>query len=164
VKPRVLVAGIGNVFLGDDGFGVEVARRLGGEALPAGVEVADYGVRALHLAYALLDGPERLIVVDAVSRGERPGTLYLIQPALEAAADEVPDAHGMSLRVVASLVRGLGGALPPVRLVGCEPAFVGERMGLSPVVEDALPRALAMVRRAMTEDEHGTSRPQDPQA
>jgi hydrogenase maturation protease len=160
----VLVAGVGNLFLGDDGFGVEVARRLAKETLPAGVAVADYGVRALHLAYALLDGPERLIVVDAVSRGERPGTLYLIEPKLEAAEAEIPDAHGMSLSLVAGVVRSLGGALPRVRLVGCEPAFVGERMGLSPAVEDALPRALAMVRRAMTEDEHGTSRLQDPQA
>jgi hydrogenase maturation protease len=158
VSARVLVAGIGNVFLGDDGFGVEVARRLAAEPLPDGVEVADVGIRALHLAFALLDGPELLLVVDAVSRGDPPGTLTLVEPRLDGAAagggdgagpDAVPDAHGMSLATVAAAVRALGGELPRTLLVGCEPAFVGERMGLGPEVEGALPGAVAMVKRAI---------------
>jgi hydrogenase maturation protease len=157
VSARVLVAGIGNVFLGDDGFGVEVARRLSAEPLPDGVEVADVGIRALHLAFALLDRPELLLVVDAVSRGDPPGTLTLVEPRLDAGdadadaagPDAVPDAHGMSLATVAAAVRALGGELPRTLLVGCEPAFVAERMGLGPEVERALPGAVAMVKRAI---------------
>ncbi|HEX3904464.1 MAG TPA: hydrogenase maturation protease [Polyangia bacterium] len=156
---RVLVAGIGNVFLGDDGFGVEVVRRLARGPLPDGVTVSDVGIRSLHLAYALLDRPELLVVVDAVSRGEAPGTLYLIDPnepnkpnkpndPNEAAVspNEIPDAHGMSVETVLAAVRTLGGEPPPTLIVGCEPAFIGERMGLSPAVEDALPRAGNMIR------------------
>jgi hydrogenase maturation protease len=155
VASRVLVAGIGNVFLGDDAFGVEVARRLSDEALPVGVTVADMGIRALHLAYALLDGPELLVVVDAVNRDQPPGTLYLIDPQLELSSTDdsgdVADAHGMNLQTVAAAVRALGGVLPPVRLIGCQPAFVGERMGLSPEVENAVPEAMKMVRATVAE-------------
>lgn len=77
---RTLVAGVGNIFLGDDGFGVEVARRLAAEPLPEQVEVADIGVRGVHLAYQLLDGYDTLVLVDATTRGGAPGTLYLIEP------------------------------------------------------------------------------------
>jgi hydrogenase maturation protease len=145
MSARVLVAGIGNVFLGDDAFGVEVARRLVEQGVPGGVEVLDVGIRALHLAFALLDRPELLLIVDAVGRGGTPGTLYLIEPKLDAAATEVPDAHGMNLETVLAAVRSLGGDLPPTLLVGCEPAFVGEHMGLSPTVEGAVPLAVKMV-------------------
>jgi hydrogenase maturation protease len=153
MSARVLVAGIGNVFLGDDGFGPEVARRLAAVPLPDDVAVLDVGIRALHLAFALLDAPRLLVLVDAVSRGEPPGTLFLIEPRpSQHPTDSVPDAHGMTLDTVLAAVRNLGGELPPTRLVGCEPAFVGERMGLSPAVEEALPRAVEMVRRAITEE------------
>jgi hydrogenase maturation protease len=149
VSARVLVAGIGNVFLGDDGFGVEVARRLAREELPAGVTVTDVGIRALHLAFALLDGPDLLVVVDAVGRGGPPGTLYLIEPDLRAAlgpARELPDAHGMNVATVLAAVRGLGGELPRTLIVGCEPGSLAEGMGLSPAVEGSVPLAAKMVR------------------
>jgi hydrogenase maturation protease len=156
VSARVLVAGIGNLFLGDDGFGVEVARRLRGEPPIAGVTVSDVGIRTLHLAYALLDRPDLLLIIDAASRGEAPGTVYLIDPLAEGAtAGAVPtgpsDAHGMNLDTVLSAVRNLGGELPPIRLVGCEPAFLGERMGLSAEVESAIPRAIEIVHQQIAQ-------------
>jgi hydrogenase maturation protease len=116
----VLVAGIGNVFLGDDGFGVEVAARLAQVALPAGVRVEDFGIRGMDLAYALADH-ELAILVDAVPRGGAPGTLYVIEPALED-GDVGVDAHGMDPVKVLALARALGGPLPRVLVVGCEPA------------------------------------------
>ena len=144
---RVLIAGVGNVFFADDGFGVEVARRLAAEPLPEGAAVADYGIRGLHLAYRLLDPLELLIAVDAVPRGGTPGTLYAIEPELTAPPDAEPaEAHGMSLPAVFAAVRLMGGVLPRVLVVGCEPARLEERMGLSPSVAAAVEPALAMVR------------------
>ena len=91
---RVLVAGIGNVFLGDDGFGVALAGRLARHALPPGVDVADFGIRGMDLAYALGDGYDAAVLLDAAPRGEPPGTLSVIEPEIE--EGEVPiDAHGM---------------------------------------------------------------------
>lgn len=124
---RVLVAGVGNIFLGDDGFGVEVARRLAGRALPDGVRVTDFGIRGMDLAYALLDDYDALILVDAASRGEPPGTLYLIEPRLDRAGQggEVTlDTHGMDPVKVLALARALGA--PPTRtfVVACEPAVL----------------------------------------
>jgi hydrogenase maturation protease len=144
----VLVAGAGNVFRGDDGFGVEVATRLAREPLPEGVTVQDYGIRALHLTYALLEPPALLIVVDAVSRGEPPGTLFVIEPALEAVT-QTADPHGMSLPSVFAGVRALGGTLPRVLIVGCEPADLGETMGLSAPVAEAVGPAVALVRELL---------------
>jgi hydrogenase maturation protease len=148
---RVLVAGIGNVFLGDDGFGVEVAWKLAGRPLPEGVVVTDIGVRALHLAFELLDRPAALIVVDALDRGEAPGSLVVIEPEIRAGSPSagVPDAHSMSLDTVVAAVRGMGGEVPPLLLVGCQPAFIGERMGLSPIVQRAVPQAVALVERTI---------------
>src|SRR6185369_14690375 len=93
---RVLVAGIGNVFFGDDGFGVEVARQLG-EPLPRGTRVADFGIRALHLAYELLDPPDLLVVADCMARGGPPGTLYVVEPEEVGAASPITDGHGMNI-------------------------------------------------------------------
>jgi len=155
---RVLVAGIGNVFLGDDGFGVEVARLLMRAPVPPDVAVVDVGIRALHLAYELLDPPELLVIVDAVSRGQPPGTLYLIDvdtdagPGTRAVPDTLGDAHGITVSTVLATLRALGGTPPRTRLVGCEPDFVGAAMELSPAVAASLPRALAMVREAMREE------------
>jgi hydrogenase maturation protease len=151
VSPRVLVAGIGNIFFGDDGFGVELARRLAREELPEGVVVIDVGIRALHLAFALLERPGLLLVVDAVSRGGPPGTIYVIQPTAGGEPAQVPDAHAMNLETVIATVRSLGGHPPPIVLVGCEPAYIGERRGLSKVVERALPRATELVRQAIAD-------------
>jgi len=119
--PRVLVAGIGNVFLGDDGFGVALAGRVARRDLPAGVEVVDFGIRGMDLAYALLDGWDAAILVDATPRGQAPGTLYVIEPDVEAIDAAAPEAHGMDPVRVLALARALGGTLPRTLVLGCEP-------------------------------------------
>jgi hydrogenase maturation protease len=120
---RILVAGIGNVFLGDDGWGVALAARLAQTALPAGVEVVDFGIRGMDLAYALGDGWEAVVLLDAVPRGEPPGTLSVIEPHVDADA-VVVDAHGMDPASVLVLARTLGRPLPRVLVIGCEPLEV----------------------------------------
>jgi hydrogenase maturation protease len=140
----ILVAGIGNLFFGDDGFGVAVAQRMAGSP-PAGTRVEDYGIRSLHLAYALLDPPELCIMVDCMSRGEAPGTLYLVEPDVNTRGG-VADAHGMNLPVVFAAVRDLGGRMPRTLIVGCEPASVEPGIGLSETVERAIPGAIDMIR------------------
>ena len=140
-RPRVLVAGVGNVFLGDDGFGVEVARRLADETLPGWVRVGDFGIRGVHLAYELLEGYEAAILVDAAPRGEAPGTVYVIEPDLDGE--------------VFALLKALGGDIPKLLVVGCEPAEVSERMGLSPPVAGAVDQAVAVVRELIGEHESG---------
>ena len=153
MSDRVLIAGIGNIFFGDDGFGVEVAQRLAREPLPDGVTVVDIGIRALHLAFALLDRPGLLLLVDAVRRGGPPGTVYVIKPAPGGGdGASIPDAHAMNLETVVAAVRSLGGEAPPILLVGCEPAFVGERMGLTPAVERAVPHATALIWKLIVEE------------
>lgn len=149
MSARVLIAGVGNVFLSDDGFGVAVAQLLARAALPEGVVVRDVGVRGLHLAYELLDPPELLVVVDLVSRGEKPGTLYVIEPILELGRDASP--HGMDLHAVAEMVRALGGTMPRVIVVGCEPADLDEGMELSGPVRAAIEPAAALVLRSIHE-------------
>src|SRR5512133_2745948 len=126
---RMLVAGVGNIFLGDDGFGVEVANRLARETLPEWVRVADYGIRGLHLAYELADGGyETTVLVDAVPRGGPPGTVYLIEPDARAlAAGAQADAHSMTPEAVFAAVHALGGNPGRVLIVGCEPSDTGER-------------------------------------
>ena len=119
---RILVAGIGNVFMGDDAFGVEVVGRLARSKLPAGVVVQDFGIRGMDLAYALA-GYDVAVFVDAMPRGGTPGTLYLIEPQLDE-EDAVPDAHGMDPVTVLALARELGEPVPRVLVVGCEPAEV----------------------------------------
>jgi hydrogenase maturation protease len=161
---RVLVAGIGNVFLGDDGFGPEVARRLAADGdLPDGVEVADIGIRGVHLAYELLDGCELLIMVDASPRGGEPGSVYVIEPGRAQAGpahvdpsaafggDPLIDAHGMEPESVLALVETLGGSVGRVLVVGCEPASVTERMGLSEPVSRAVEPAARVVRELLEE-------------
>ncbi|HXF56494.1 MAG TPA: hydrogenase maturation protease [Actinomycetota bacterium] len=156
MRPRVLVAGVGNVFLGDDGFGVEVARRLASEPLPEGVRVEDFGIRGIHLAYELLEGYDAAILVDATPRGGPPGSLYVIEPDLEelaaraslVGAGESPlvDAHGMEPASVFAVLQALGGRPGRVVVVGCEPADVGERMGLSEPVARAVEKAVRAVK------------------
>ncbi|MGJ3561927.1 hydrogenase maturation protease [Streptomyces sp. INA 01156] len=150
---RTLVAGVGNIFLGDDGFGVETARRLAREDLPAGVEVADIGIRGVHLAYQLLDGYDTLVIVDATARGGEPGTLYLIDagtPDGTGPAADVPlDGHRMSpdavLALLATLCAGTGATPRRTLVVGCEPACLDETLELSPQVAAAVPEAVRMV-------------------
>ncbi len=145
---RMLIAGIGNIFLGDDGFGVEVAQRLAAEALPAGVEVRDFGIRGLHLAYEMLDGGyHTTIFVDAVPRGGAPGSLYLIEPELERLpAAAAADAHAMDPAAVLATLKTLGGIPGRVLIVGCEPANVEEGIGLSAPVTEAVSGAVQFVR------------------
>jgi hydrogenase maturation protease len=145
VGRRILVAGIGNVFLGDDGFGVVLAARLADRALPDGVEVVDFGIRGMDLAYALLEGYDAAVLLDATPRGEPPGTLYVIEPDL-AAADVAPEAHGMDPAKVLALVRALGGAPPRTLVVGCEPSPGDEEFAeLSEPVQAALGEAVGLV-------------------
>lgn len=135
-----LVAGIGNVFLSDDAFGVEVAHRLVGRPLPDGVRAEDYGIRGIHLAYELLEGYDALVLVDAVPMGEPPGTLAVIEPEVDAYisdVQEVPivDAHTMSPDIVLGTLARLGGSVGRVVIIGCQPADLREGMGLSPAVD-----------------------------
>jgi hydrogenase maturation protease len=147
---RVLVAGVGNVFLGDDAFGVEVARRLLESPLPDGVHAADFGIRGVHLAYELLDGYDSLVLIDAMAQGGSPGDLYVFEPKRnQGPGTGLHDAHDLSPATVLALVDDLagsfGGGVTRVIVVGCEPATVDESMGLSPAVEAAVPEAMRLV-------------------
>lgn len=124
MSERVLIAGIGNIFLGDDGFGVEVAQRLAQRELPEGVEAADFGIRGLDLAYALGDGYEAVVFVDATPRGKSPGTVTLIEPHIEDDGEVTLDTHGMDPVKVIKLARALGARMPRLYVVGCEPQNV----------------------------------------
>ena len=118
---RILVAGVGNVFLGDDGFGVALAGRLAARELPAGVKVVDYGIRGMDLAYALGEGWDAVVLLDATPRGRAPGTLYVIEAEVGEHAGVPIDAHGMDPVKVLALARALGGSPPRTLVVGCEP-------------------------------------------
>ena len=148
---KVLIACVGNIFLGDDGFGVEVARSLSKRQLPEGVSVKDYGIRGFDLAYALLDPWDLVIIVDALSRGEAAGTLYVIEPELNgpASLDTALNPHGMDPVRVLHLAASQGTISAQVLIVGCEPLDFGDelegRMGLSPPVQAAVEEAAEMV-------------------
>ena len=151
---RILIAGVGNIFLGDDAFGVEVARRLGEQQLPDGVRVVDFGIRGFDLAYALLEDDDAAILVDALPRGVAPGTLCVLEPTLDdvdpaAEPDLVLETHGMDPLKVLRLVRALGGSPRRMLVIGCEPASLGEDedgpMGLSEPVQAAVDEAVALV-------------------
>ncbi|MEX2619307.1 MAG: hydrogenase maturation protease [Egibacteraceae bacterium] len=157
----VLVAGVGNIFLSDDGFGCEVARRLEGAGLPAGVRVADYGIGGIHLAYDLLDEYALLILldtVDDVGDGGRPGDVAVIEVDPDDGRPQL-DAHSMDPATVFTSLRTLGGSPPRTLLVGCKPADVGEGMGLSPAVADAVDVAIAAVRELLGNVADGASTP-----
>jgi hydrogenase maturation protease len=151
-KDRILVAGIGNIFLGDDAFGVEVARELTRSELSAEVNVVDFGIRGYDLVYAIMDGYAATILVDTTARGNPPGTLYLIEPDQEELAKleaEVPDGHSLGPVQVLRLVQSLGGQITRLYLVGCEPATLETddgQMGLSEPVQAAVPQAVEMIR------------------
>ena len=148
----ILVAGIGNIFLGDDGFGVEVVRKLALRPMSSGVVVKDFGIRGVDLAFAL-DTAKTIILVDAASRGKAPGTLYTIEPDLKDLASDggVPDAHSMDPMQVLGLARQLNILPGRILLVGCEPATFGPEneghMGLSPLVEAAVDRAVDVIEK-----------------
>lgn len=151
---KILVAGIGNIFLGDDAFGCAVARELSRRSWPENVRVVDFGIRGFDLVYALLDGYELTILVDATPRGEAPGTLYTIEPDLSELdtldIEALPETHGMNPLKVLKTVRAMGGDFNRVLLVGCEPATFGPeegQMGLSPEVQAAVPEAMKIIER-----------------
>jgi hydrogenase maturation protease len=145
MKGTVLVAGIGNIFLSDDGFGPEVARRLATRELPEGVKVVDYGIRGMHLAYDLLDGYDGLVIVDTLPRNGKPGDVVVLQVGPEDLGTGDFDAHGMEPVSVLASLGTMGGELPPTYIVGCEPADLDEGMGLSLDVEAAIDRAIDAV-------------------
>jgi hydrogenase maturation protease len=153
---RILVAGIGNVFLGDDGFGVALAGRLAARTLPAGVEVVDYGIRGMDLAYALGEGWAAVVLLDATPRGRPPGTLYVIEAEVDS-GDAGVDAHGMDPVKVLALARTLGGAPPRALVVGCEPGRLVDPedeavlVELTPPVQAALDGAEKLVLELLEE-------------
>lgn len=153
MNSRVLVAGIGNVFLGDDGFGVEVAQQLLlRRSLPPEVKVVDYGIRGYDVAYDMLNGYEATVLIDATPRGDAPGTVYVIEPDIDADVpdpSDMPDhgqgafqGHAMTPAAVFALVRTLGGTPRRVLIVGCEPESFGDetigQMGLTETVQRAV--------------------------
>jgi hydrogenase maturation protease len=152
MSKRILVAGVGNIFLGDDGFGVEVVRKLAERELPEDVEVADFGIRGMDLIYALQDDYEVVIFVDATPRGEEPGTVYLLEPEIEEDGEVVLDTHGMDPVKVIKFARTLGARPGRTLVVGCEPKVVisGEDyedmlMELSEPVQAAVEEAVKLV-------------------
>jgi hydrogenase maturation protease len=158
-KPTILIAGVGNIFLSDDGFGPEVVRHLASDAqsLPPQARLVDYGIRGMHLAYDLLEGYAALVVIDARPGTGEAGKLVVLQIG----PDDVPggefDAHGMDPVAVLASLPQLGGTLPPTYLVGCRPAELGEGIGLTPAVQNSVPAAADAVRRLVSqliEDPH----------
>lgn len=150
MRPRILVAGVGNIFLGDDAFGVEVARRLATRTMPPSVKVVDYGIRGLDLTFALLEDYDASILVDATPRGNVPGTLYVLEPDLNEQGGAI-DTHGMNPMRVLAAARSMGSELRQVIIVGCEPdlATVTEEqgeIGLSAPVEAAVGEAIQMIQ------------------
>jgi hydrogenase maturation protease len=177
---RMLVAGVGNIFLGDDGFGVEVARRLTTEHLAAGslpdwVQVTDYGIRGMHLAYDLAEGYDCAILVDATQRGGEPGTVYVIapdrpQPSGDRALEQNPlfNAHGMQPDVILGMLDMLGATVSRVLIVGCEPASVDHGIGLTePVaaaVDEAIRAVLGLIEQAAAEPHSEPQARSEPQS
>jgi len=150
LTPGVLIAGVGNIFLGDDGFGSEVARRLAAKNWPEDVRVVDYGIRGFDLAYALMDSYELTILIDATPGGQEPGTVYTMEPDLSEAEEQELgiETHGMNPMKVLQMVRSMGGQFGRVLLVGCEPLTLGGEeghMGLSEPVANAVEEAISVV-------------------
>jgi hydrogenase maturation protease len=153
MNAKILVACVGNIFLGDDGFGVEVALALSKRHLPESVSVKDFGIRGFDLAYALLDPWEAVIIVDALPRGEAAGTLYVVEPDLAAlpgaSAETAINPHGMDPVHVLNLAASQGKISAQVLVLGCEPQDFGDelegRMGLSSPVQAAVEEAANMV-------------------
>jgi hydrogenase maturation protease len=149
MNPRILIAGVGNIFLGDDAFGPLVVRRLAERRLPDGVRVIDFGIRGLELAYALLDGYDAAILVDAMWRGQQPGTLYVVEPepdSSENARDPLIQTHNLDPAKVLRLVEAMGGRLPWLRIVACEPANLAPGlMELSAPVQAAVAPAVEIL-------------------
>jgi hydrogenase maturation protease len=147
--PRILVAGVGNIFLGDDAFGVEVAQRLVQRPQPEGVRIVDFGICGLDLTYALLEGYEAVVFVDALPRGGSPGTLYVLEPDVPQAPAASVEMHNVDPVKVLQLAAAMGGRVDRLLVVGCEPtpldACAEMRMGLRAPVRAAVDQAVPLV-------------------
>lgn len=154
MNPRILIAGIGNIFFGDDGFGCEVAQRLEKRILPQNVRVIDFGIRSYDLAYALTEGYDAVILVDAMARGEPPGTIAIVEPDLARLSEfesASPDAHSLNPLSVLQMARSFGPLPHKLLLVVCEPAVLdSDELGLSELVRDAVPRAIEEIESLIT--------------
>ena len=154
---RILIAGIGNIFLGDDAFGVEVVRELSNHTQPPEVEVIDFGIRGYDLACALADGYDAAILVDTAPRGEAPGTLYLVEPGIANSGHSARasiDPHSLDPIRVIQTAEALGGHPAQLYLVGCEPKELHPADGdaaLSSVVQAAVPKAVEMIQSLVQE-------------
>jgi hydrogenase maturation protease len=149
---KILVAGIGNIFLGDDAFGSEVARRLMSEKLPPEVRVIDFGIRTYDLAYAIMDGYDVTILIDITAQGRTPGTVYLIEPdlnQLDQLDANLADAHSMNPARVLQMLRRFGSSPGKLYLIGCEPAILeveDGQIGMSETVEKSIPQAIEWIK------------------
>jgi hydrogenase maturation protease len=156
-EKQILVAGVGNAWLQDDAFGGECARRLEARGAPDGVTVMDFGTGGLDLAYEIMRGYDALVLLDASRQGEAPGTLYVLEPDMEQLArpiedGEAIDPHGMDPQSVLRFVGAIGGFSGRVVVIGCEPGEVDDvGLGLTPAVEAAVDRALALVLETLEE-------------
>ncbi|HET6505417.1 MAG TPA: hydrogenase maturation protease [Baekduia sp.] len=156
-EKQILVAGVGNAWLRDDAFGGACARRLAAAGVPDGVTVMDFGTGGLDLAYELMRGYDALVLLDATRQGGEPGTLYVVEPDMEALRrpiedGEAIDPHGMDPRTVLRFVGAIGGFNGRVVVVGCEPGAVDDvGLGLTPAVAGAVDRALALVGETLDE-------------
>jgi hydrogenase maturation protease len=159
VSPRILIAGIGNIFLGDDAFGVAVVRQLAGRPWPSGVTVKDFGIRGFDLACALQEGYDAVILVDTIQRGSIPGTLHVLEPDRNSPGPDATEPHlemhHLDPVQVFQLARRIGGRLPCLRLVGCEPATLEpaeeEAGSLSQSVLLAVPKAVELVQELVAD-------------
>ena len=153
---RFLVAGIGNIFFGDDAFGCEVVAELLKRSWPDGVNIVDFGIRAYDLAYAIMNAYDATILIDAAPRGGKPGTVYLLEldpDKMETCEGEIADAHALTPVRVLQLIRALGGHAKNLYLVGCEPARLDgdDVMGLSDAVRDAVPVAVKLIEKTIAD-------------
>jgi hydrogenase maturation protease len=171
MAPRILIAGIGNAFLGDDGFGVEVVQRLSQRHLPENICVVDFGIRALDLTHALLHGYEAAILIETVQRGCAPGTVFVMEPPRtfpypvpqpSISAKSLIDGHGIDPMRVLRLVSALGGQLQQIYVVGCEPSPLSSdavEKEISPAVRRAVIDAIPVVQALMLKITHGKNIP-----
>lgn len=151
---RILVACVGNIFNSDDGFGVEVARELAAKELPTNIVVQDFGIRGRDLAFTLLENWSAVIIVDCVTRGENPGTLFVIEPTTADFASNdggIVDAHSLDPLNVLRTAHRMGAKLGKVRVVGCEPETIDDGLGLSDAVAAAIPRAVTIIEKVVAE-------------
>ncbi len=166
-QPKILVAGIGNIFLGDDAFGCEVVKRLQARSWPEHVHIIDFGIRGFDLAYALLEGYDITIFVDTTQRGQQPGTVYTIEPDVDEVATlneqmAQVETHDMNPMKVLGMVKAMGGRFEKVLLVGCEPETFGPeegQLGLSTTVAMAVNKAANVVESLIEEVSAGALTP-----